>query len=130
MAFSHGSLATLLVNSVDYSAFFKDANFDTNIDVAETSALGTTSKTYVPGLEGSKFKLSGMYDPTTYAAFAALKRTTTTFEYRPAGTGSGKPKFSGSCIVTSLTVKTDIKDMANFDAEIQVTGAVTVGTQP
>lgn len=129
MAFNHGSVATILFASVEYSADFKNVNFDTSIDIAETSALGTTSKTYVPGLESSKLKCGGMLEPTMEAALVALKRTITTFEYRPAGTGTGKVKYTGSCIITTLSIGTGVGDMASFDADVQVTGPVTRGTQ-
>lgn len=129
MAASHGSVAHLLVNSVDYSTYLKDASFDTNVEAAEVTGLGSISKSYIPGIEESTFKLGGHYDPTIASDFAALKRTITTFEYRPAGSGTGLPKYTGSCIITSMTVGTSVSGAATFDAAVQVTGNVTLGVQ-
>lgn len=128
--FNHGSVAILLLNAVDYSEYLSEAGLEREIDSAETSALGTTAKTYVPGLTDGSFSLSGMYEPTLDTALDGFHGDASIpFEYRPAGTGSGKPKYTGNCILTSYSISTSVDDMASIEAEFQVTGAITRAAQ-
>jgi hypothetical protein len=54
--------------------------------------------------------------------------TSSTFEYHPAGTTAGLPKVSGECFVASYEVSSAVADLVTFSASLQITGAVTWGT--
>lgn len=125
MAFSHGSLATLSVNSVSFTAYLNEASYADSIDFAETTTLGNTAKQYVPGLDDGTFKCSGFFDPTADAALVAMKRAIVPFIYQPQGAGTGKVQYAGNCILTSYNIGTNVSDAASGDAEWQITGAVT-----
>jgi hypothetical protein len=128
--FNHGSVAKLLLATVDYSNVLSEAGLSQDIDTAETSALGTTAKTYVPGLTDGSFKLSGMLDTTADAALAGFKgNAAVAFDYRPQGTGTGLIKYTGNCIMTSYNISASVGDMASIDADFQVTGAITRAIQ-
>lgn len=143
MAFSHGSVAKLYLNPTaaatptpagadDVSQFLSEAGLEREIDSAETSALGTTAKTYVPGLTDASFSLSGMYDPDIDEILDAMHGNAAVyFEYHPQGTDTvnGKVKYTGTAILTSYSVSTSVDDMASIEAEFQVTGPVTRGVQ-
>lgn len=141
MAFSHGSVAKLYIKASsaptatagsadDFSQYLSEAGLEREIDSAETSALGTTAKTYVPGLTDATFSLEGMYDPTFDSAMNAMHGVAECFfEYHPTGTLATKPKYTGKCILTEYSISTSVDDMAGIESEFQVTGAVTRGTQ-
>lgn len=133
MAFNHGSVATLSLDGTDVSEYLHEVSLSRDIDTAETSALGTVAKTYVPGLTDATFTVSGMFDPTFVTlvdGFVASQVTSPiAFEFHPAGDGSGKPKYTGNCLMTSMEVGDSVDDMASLDLEFQITGAVTLGTQ-
>lgn len=131
MAFSHGSVATMSLGGTDVSQYLSEAGLSEEVDTAETSALGTTKKTYVPGLEDASFSLSGMYDPTVDALLNGFKgNASVSFVYRPAGAGSGTlPEYTGNCIMSSYSISASVDDMASIEAEFQVTGGVTRAIQ-
>ena len=132
--FNNGSVAKVLLGAVDQSASFQEVSFEREIDTAETSALGTTAKTYVPGLSDGTLELKGMFDRTDSTGIDALINDWITagsvaFDYRPAGTASGYPKYTGTAIVTEYTIETTVDDMAAIELELQITGAVTRASQ-
>jgi hypothetical protein len=50
------------------------------------------------------------------------------FEHGPEGGAAGKPKLSGECRLSSLTVDSSETDVITFSAELAVSGAVAEGT--
>lgn len=135
MAFSHGSLATLDIDPAggtsytDVSEYLNEVGLETEIDTAETTTLGKTAKTYIPGLEDGTFECSGLYDPAFDALLDSCKRVVASFRYRPAGAGTGLPEFTGSVILSSYGVETTVDDAATIEAEFQVTDAITRSVQ-
>ena len=135
MAFSHGSLATLEIDPdrgsayTDVSEYLNEAGLEVDIDTAETTTLGNTAKTYIPGLEDGTFELSGLYEPTIDALLDSCKRVIVTFRYRPAGAGTGLPEFTGEAVLSSYGIETTVEDAATIEAEFQVTDAITRSVQ-
>lgn len=135
MAFSHGSVATFEVDPAggssytDLSAFLNETTQEIETEASETTTFGNTSKTYIPGLEDGTFELEGLYDPSADATLESCKRVICSFRYRPAGAGSGLPEFTGSAVMTTYTIETNVEDAAIIEAEFQVTGAISRATQ-
>ena len=131
MAFSHGSLATLEIDPAggtsytDISEYLNEASQEETVDTAETTTLGKTRKTYIPGLEDGTFSLSGLFDPTIDALLYSCKREIITFRYRPAGAGTGLPEYSGEAILTSYSISTTVDEAATIEGELQTTDTVT-----
>lgn len=134
MAFSHGSVAKILVDG--YTAPpVKEVSLEAECDTAETSILGTTDKTYVPGLRDATMSFSGIYDSdlvTPANAFAhklnALQGSFTQCTYMPAGDVNGYPAFLVKGFLTSASIETSVDDMAGFEAELQNTTGLERGT--
>jgi len=59
--FRHGKLTKVFADEFDISNMLNQADVAQTADTAETSAFGTTDKTYVVGLIGSQANLSGMF---------------------------------------------------------------------
>jgi hypothetical protein len=123
-SFTHGSVAKITIDSVDFSQYLSEVSYADSMDSAETTALGNTAKTYVPGLDDGTFKIKGMFDPTADAALQGMKRRIVAFVYHPQGDGTGLVSFAGNCILTSYTVDTPVDDMASGDTEFQLTGPI------
>jgi hypothetical protein len=100
-------------------------------DVTAAGDLGAKS---VVGLPDVTFTASGPYDNTattgSYTVFSGLVglAATSSFEFSPAGTTAGLPKFSGECRVTEFTVDASVKSALKWKATCHVEGAVTTGT--
>ena len=114
----------------DISAFVNNVDFPETADVAETSVLGASNKTYIVGLKDATISLSGLFDATADAIFGAVVGQTATlsFEYSPEGTASGKIKYTGECILTNYAMSSPVGDVVAYSADLQVSGAVTRGT--
>lgn len=142
MPFVHGkSTVFKLDNSagtlVDLSSYLDDVGFPQSIDTGETTTFGVAggSKTYIVGLNDRTISLSGKWDATLDAHFAAViaaqaagTQASASFEFGPAGSAQGAVKYSGEALVTSFEVSNPVADVVTFSAELQVTGQVTRGT--
>jgi len=100
-------------------------------DMLETTTFGATSKTFIGGLRnGDTITVSGKWDTTLNTQLTGLLglSTSSTFEYSPAGTAASTPKVSGECFVTSYEVSSSVADLVTWTASLQISGAVTWGT--
>ena len=135
MAFVHGSDSVFKLDNAggsltDISTYVNNVDFPETADVAETSTLGASNKTYIVGLKDATISLGGLFDATVDAILGAVvgQSATLSFEYSPEGTGSGKVKYTGECILTSYTLSSPVGDVVGFSADLQVSGPVTRGT--
>lgn len=135
MAFVHGKDSKFKLDNAggsltDISTYINSIDFPQTADVAETTTLGDGSKTYIVGLKDSTLSVAGLWDATADAIFGAVvgQSATLSFEYSPEGTGSGKIKYTGECILTSYSKSSPVGDVVSYSADMQVSGAVTRGT--
>ena len=135
MAFVHGKSSVFKLDNAsgsltDISAFVNNVDFPETADVAETSVLGASNKTYIVGLKDATISLSGLFDATVDAILGAVVGQTATlsYEYSPEGTGSGKVKYTGEAILTNYALSSPVGDVVAYSADLQCSGAVTRGT--
>jgi predicted secreted protein len=97
-------------------------------DVIETSAMGNTARTYVPGLTNATASMS-LYFVDGDSAQAALQSApgsaAATIELYPSGEITGQ-KLSGEMIVTSFEISAANDGAVTAEVSGQITGAVTV----
>ena len=135
MAFVHGKSSVCKLDNAsgsltDISAFVNNVDFPETADVAETSLLGASNKTYIVGLKDATISLGGLFDATVDAILGAVVGQTATlsYEYSPEGTGSGKVKYTGEAILTNYALSSPVGDVVAYSADLQCSGAVTRGT--
>ena len=135
MAFVHGKSSVFKLDNAsgsltDISSFVNNVDFPETADVAETSVLGASNKTYLAGLKDANISLAGFFDATADAIFGAVigQSATLSFEYSPEGTASGKIKYTGECILTNYALSSPVGDVVAYSGDLQVSGAVTRGT--
>ena len=120
------------VSLTDISAYVDSVSGIANTtDMAETTTFGSISKTFQGTLRnGDSISVSGKWDATLNTQITALLglSTSSTFDYSPAGTGTGAPKVTGECFVSSYEVSSSVADLVTFSLSLQITGAVTWGT--
>jgi len=133
--FVHGKSAVFKLDNsggtlTDISNVLESVSLPRQIDTAEVSTFGSSAKSYVVGLTGATISVSGKYDATVDAHLSAVlgQAASLSFEYGPAGSGSGAVKYTGEALVTSYEVSAGVADALTFSLELQVTGAVTRGT--
>ncbi len=135
MAFVHGSDSVFKLDNsggslTDISSYVNNVDFPETADVAETTVLGASNKTYIVGLKDATISLSGLWDATADAIFGAVvgQSSSLSFEYSPEGTASGKVKYTGEGIMTNYSIGSPVGDVVGYSADLQVTGAVTRAT--
>lgn len=133
MAFGPGKAGVFKLDNgagslVDISAYLTKVDEKFTQAAYDTTTLGSTAKSFIPGLTESDISFDGIWDPTVDAVIATDigKSTTTSFEYYPAGTGTGNVKYNGECVVTGYDgPKNDVNGNVTLSGNAKVTGAVT-----
>jgi len=111
--------------SRDLSNTLTSVDFPETIDTAETSAFGSTSKSYIVGLRDASISVSGLWDATVDGYFIGTEPATRTFIFGPAGSTSGYVKYTGECIMTNYSVSNPVGDVVTYSVDLQCTGGVT-----
>lgn len=116
----------------DISAYIDSIGGISNTtDMLDTTTFSATSKTFIGGLRnGDTITISGKWDSVLNTQMSGLLglATSSTFEYSPAGLGVGTVKISGESFVSNYEVSSAVADLVTFSASLQITGAVTFGT--
>jgi hypothetical protein len=135
MAFVHGKDSAFKLDNAsgtltDISTYVNSVDFPETADVAETTTLGDSSKSYIVGLKDATISIAGLWDSTVDGILGAVvgQSATLSFEYSPEGTASSKIKYTGECILTSYSQSSPVGDVVGFSADLQVSGDVTRGT--
>ncbi len=97
-------------------------------DAVETTSMGDTARTFQKGLSAGTGSMSLYLDPDDAVQQDILQGDTIDAEFYVEGTDSGDTKYSGSFIVTSVERGTTMDGIATLNAELQLTGALTIGT--
>ena len=100
-------------------------DFPETIDTAETTAFGSTSKSYIVGLRDSTISVSGLWDATIDGYIIGTEPASRTFIFGPAGSTGGNVKYTGEAILTNYSVSAPVADVVTFSLDLQVTGNVT-----
>ena len=100
-------------------------DFPETIDTAESTAFGSTSKSYLVGLRDATISVSGLWDATVDGYIIGTEPASRTFIFGPAGSTGGNVKYTGECIVTSYAISNPVADAVSFSLDLQVTGDVT-----
>lgn len=128
--FAHGKSAVFKIADSgatlrDISNVVNSSALSRSAETAEVTALGNSSKAYIPGLKDATISIEGMADVTTSGYLDGVLGTTTTWEFYPAGSTAGQVKYAGSGILTSLETSAEVGGAVSISGEVQVTGDVT-----
>jgi hypothetical protein len=102
--------------------------------LSEVTAFGDSGTKSLPGLANVSFSIGGHYDATASVGVATVlnglrtSTATSSFEYGPAGGGSGAIKISGECWMNEYTIDATVSDRVPIAASFQVDGIPTLGT--
>jgi hypothetical protein len=136
MAASHGSKAVVKIDNnagapQDLSAFINKFSMPRDVDTAEVTTFGKTSKVRIAGLKDGKCTAEGPWDPTLEAHMQGiLGFETVTIDYSPAGVASGSRNIKCEAILVSYEPSSDVGSENDYKAEFELTGDATIGTNP
>jgi len=131
--FAHGKSTDFAIDdtggsSRNLSNTLTDVSFPQTVDTAETTAFGSSNKSYIVGLKDTTISVSGIWDATVDGYISGTEPASRSFIYGPAGSTGGNVKYTGEAIMTNYAVSNPVGDVVTFSADFQVTGAVTRGT--
>lgn len=110
----------------DLSNTLTSVDFPESIETAETTAFGSSAKSYIVGLSDATVSLSGIWDATVDGYIAGgAEPASRSFVYGPAGSTAGNVKYTGEAIVTSYSISNPVGDVVTYSVDLQVTGVVT-----
>lgn len=101
---------------------------------SEVTAFGDSGQKQIPGLAVNSFSIAGHADFATATAIGQLLNglrtatATSSFEYGPEGTTTGKVKYTGECWLTDYEVGAQVADKVSISASFAVDGVVTPTT--
>ena len=101
---------------------------ETTADVVEDTQLSDATKSFVAGRTSFSGNLDMSYDETDSPQQTLTAGTTIAFILAPEGNGSGDETFTGSGIVTGMSVNVSLDGITTRSVTFQGTGALTRGT--
>ena len=115
--------------SRNISDTLNSVDFPEVTETADTTAFGSSSRSFIVGLESATFSISGLWDANVDGYMkGGTEPASRSFIYGPAGSTSGNVKYTGEAIMTNYSISSPVGDVVTYSADLQVTGAVTRGT--
>ena len=101
---------------------------ETTADVVEDTQLSDSTKSFVAGRSSFSGTLEMSYDETDSPQQTLTAGTTIAFILAPEGNASGDETFTGSGIVTGMSVNVTLDGITTRSVTFQGTGTLTRGT--
>ena len=127
MATHHGKEGVVTVGS-DTLGKATGFTVDTTHDVVEDTALGSSMKSFLVGRGTYTASIDMNFDETDSGQTTLVQGAELTFAFLPEGNASGDRKFSGSGIVTGMSVGVPLDGVITRTVSIQGNGGLTIGT--
>lgn len=131
--FTHGRSTKVLYGVYDISTYLKQASPSATIDTPETTAFGSTTKSYVTGIADGKISASGMFDGGSGAIDQVLQTafgqaTPTPLVVAPQGLATvGERCWMLNTLLSNYSMTASVSDMVGISADFQGTGSVKTG---
>ena len=130
--FSHGKSTIVLVNATDLSSTLRSASRSSSQETADTTAFGSTNKTYITGMGDGTISFEGMFEDSVgsindilTASLASSTNNTVTCALTTPAVGS--PVWLGSNMTTSYSVSSPLSDIVSVQADFQSNKGVKSG---
>ena len=128
MATHAGSEGTVKVGA-NAIAEIRSFSVSETADTIEDTTMGDAARTYKPSLKSFNGSLDVYWDETDTDGQGALTvGSEVTIGFYPEGATTGDKYYTGSAIVTGLTVNSSFDGMVEASITIQGTGALTLST--
>ena len=101
---------------------------ETTADVVEDTQLSDSTKSFITGRTSFSGTLEMSYDETDSPQQTLTAGTSISFILAPEGNSSGDETFTGTGIVTGMSVNISLDGITTRSVTFQGTGALTRGT--
>ena len=127
MATHTGSEGTIKVGS-DTVGEIRSYSLSETADTIEDTTMGDSSRTYKTGLKSFSGSVDVFWDETDAGQTALSVGSSVTFNVYPEGATTGDKYFTGTALVTGLTVNGSSDGMVEASLTLQGTGALSLST--
>jgi predicted secreted protein len=127
MATHTGSEGTIKIGS-DTVGEIRSYSISETADTIEDTSMGDVSRTYKTGLKSFTASVDVFWDEADTGQTALSVGSSVTLNVYPEGATTGDKYFSGSAIVTGLTVTGSFDGMVEASLTLQGTGALSLST--
>lgn len=127
MATHTGSEGTIKVGS-DTVGEIRSYSISETADTIEDTSMGDASRTYKTGLKSFTASVDVFWDEADTGQGALTVGSSVTLNVYPEGATTGDKYFTGSAIVTGLTVNGSFDGMVEASLTLQGTGALSLST--
>jgi len=127
MATHHGKEGVVTVGGTGVGEL-TSFTLETTGDVVEDTALTDSTKSFVAGRTSFSGTLEMHFDETDSPQTSLVAGASLAFILLPEGNASGDRSFSGTGIVTGMSVNNSMDAIISRTVTFQGTGALTIGT--
>ena len=128
MAVHKGSQGTVKVGA-NAVAGIRSFSIEESADTLETTVMGNTARTYLTSLTSWSGSVDVYWDETDTTGQGALTNgAQVTLNVYPEGDTSADTYYTGSAIVTGVSVSSSFDGMIEASISVQGTGALTQAT--
>lgn len=127
-----GADAVFMLNAADITDFIDTVTFNVSSDSLDVTTFGNDGHRKRGGLTAGSIAIGGVYDTTASGprdVVKPLKGTIVAFDWRPEGTGAGKPKSTGNVLVQNYVESDAVTDIVRWTASLEIDGNVTDANQ-
>ncbi len=136
MAFIHGKAGFFSIEDVavavkDLSVYISNVDFTREADNPETTTFTKNNRTFIAGLIGANFSVSGFWDPVVTAGPDDVlngilgNSVSSAFVYGPEGNSTGDLTYTGECFESSYNISGSVDGVIEFTADFTITDAIT-----
>jgi len=127
MATHTGSEGTLKVGSNTIGEI-RSFSISESADTLEDTSMGDVARTYKSSLTNFTGSVDVFWDEADAGQVAMTVGASVTFSAYPEGASSGDKYYTGTAIVTGLTINSSFDNMVEASITLQGTGALTLST--
>ena len=127
MAIHKGSEGTVHVGT-DAVAEIKSYSVEETSDTVEVTSMGDSFRDYLPTLTSFSGSIDVFWDEEDTAQIALQAGSEVVLKFYPEGTDTGDKYYSGTAIVTGLSISASFDGMVEASISVQGKTALTLAT--
>lgn len=129
--FRHGKKTAVFLNSTNMSPYLNDATVTRDIETADTTTFGSTSRSYIVGLDDGGLSLTGMFDGSAGASDEVLEgrilQEDNVLTVMPEGTAVGSRAILAQGDMTAYEISAPVSDVVSVSSTFQADGGIRQG---
>ncbi len=115
-----GAASTL----VDIKSYINQQDLKRALDLIEDTSMGSSNRSYIPGLAGTTLSINGMVNTTTDSIFGPLIAAATSVSKTVEWKAHTARYYNGECYLTGVQYSGRINSLQTFSANLTIDDAV------